>query len=144
MLSLSDDFSAYFLCIMFKRKYAPHVRGDKVTIIDARLSFVFPLIAIIFVILMAIFLFAGEFKDTEDFLMGLLIIGGIFGILWLFLASLERRYTIHPDSITIRYGLFFKKIRLEKVDRCFYNSCSYITLLESSGKEQHLVRLIKR
>ncbi|MCR5415236.1 MAG: DUF1266 domain-containing protein [Pseudobutyrivibrio sp.] len=116
---------------MFKRKYEPHVKGDKVKIVDNRLSGIFLFVLVVFIILGAMLVLSG----TDDLGPVCIIVGFFLAALWLFFEALERRYTITPEYISVRYGLFSKKVRFEDVDYCFFSSNSFITLYDLKGKE---------
>ncbi|WP_029067449.1 hypothetical protein [Lachnobacterium bovis] len=116
---------------MFKRKYEPHIKGGKVKIIDNRLSGIFLFFLVAFIFIGAILVLSG----TDDFGSVCILVGFCLAVLWLLFAALERRYTITPEYISVRYGLFSKKVRFEDVDYCFFSSNSFITLYDLKGRE---------
>ena len=118
-------------CNMFKRKYEPHIKGDKVKIVDNRLRVFYLFFLVVFIILGAIFVLSG----TDDLGSVCIIVGFALAVLWLLFEAAERRYTITPEYISVRYGLFSKKVRFEDVDYCFFSSNSFITLNNLKGKE---------
>ena len=103
---------------MFKRKYEPHIKGDKVKIVDNRLRGFYLFVPVVFIIVGAMLVLSG----TDDLGSVCIIVGFFLAVLWLFFAALERRYTITPEYISVRYGLFSKKVRFEDVDYCFFSS----------------------
>ena len=119
---------------MLEKRYEPRVRDNKVTIIDNRYAFVYLLMLFMMAFLLIAFIICGA-KDKETLM--IVVIGIAVGFLFFafLISGLECKYVIRPESISIMYGIFGKKIHLDKVTQCFYNSKSYITLLDEKGKE---------
>ena len=120
---------------MFKKRYVPHIKGDKVTIIDNTGQMVRPLMFFSYIVLMIITFVMVIGEDTEGKIFGLSFCGSLIAMLELLLRCFERKYVIKPESLSIRYGIFGKTIKYDKVKHCFYNDLSYITLIDDRGRE---------
>ena len=120
---------------MFKKRYEPHIKGDRVTIIDNTTQMVRPFVLFSYVVMMIIAFVTVIDEDTEGKIIGILFFGSINLMLELLIRCLERKYVIKPESLSIRYGIFGKTIKYDKVKHCFYNDLSYITLIDDRGRE---------
>ena len=120
---------------MFKKRYVPHIKGDKVTIIDNTGQMVRPLMFFSYIVLMIITFVMVIGEDTEGKIFGLSFCGSLIAMLELLLRCFERKYVIKPESLSIRYGIFGKTIKYDNVKHCFFNSSNYITLTDERGRE---------
>ncbi len=125
---------------MFKQRYQPHVRKNNVIIIDNRLRTLTLVFFITFIALSGLTTFAWSNGILESPLLcaGSLIIAfvlyfGVFGLL-------ERKYVITSNSISVKYGIFEKKIPLQTVTTCLCDSQSFITL--SSPDKEIIIDLL--
>ena len=127
---------------MFKKRYEPHIKGDKVTIIDNRTQMARPFMFFSYIVTMILAFVAVIDEDTEGKIIGILFFGSIILMMELLIGCLERKYVIKPESLSIRYGIFWKTIKYDRVKHCFFNSLSYITLIDDRGRE-NVVELLK-
>ncbi len=120
---------------MFKKRYEPHIKGDKVTIIDNRTQMVRPFMFFYYIVTMILAFVVVIDEDTEGKIIGILFFGSINLMLELLIVCLERKYVIKPESLSIRYGIFGKTIKYDRVKHCFFNDLSHITLIDDRGRE---------
>lgn len=120
---------------MFKKRYEPHIKGDKVTIIDNKTQMVRPFMFFYYIVTMILAFVVVIDEDTEGKIIGILFFGSINLMLELLIVCLERKYVIKPESLSIRYGIFGKTIKYDRVKHCFFNDLSHITLIDDRGRE---------
>ena len=118
---------------MFKKRYEPHIRGDKVTIIDKRTAVMYPLMYGIVTMYVLIIWGIGSFSD--DMRLNVIILAGVYLGVTAMCICFERKYVIEPESISVFYGIFGKKIDLHKVTHCFRNSNRHISLTDDRERE---------
>ncbi|MEE3493603.1 MAG: hypothetical protein VZR06_00485 [Butyrivibrio sp.] len=118
---------------MFKKRYEPHIRGDKVTIIDKRTAVMYPLMYGIVTMYVLIIWGIGSFSD--DMKLNVIILAGVYLGVTAMCICFERKYVIEPESISVFYGIFGKKINLHNVTHCFRNSYRHISLADDRERE---------
>ena len=118
---------------MFKKRYEPHIRGDKVTIIDKRTAVMYPLMYGIVTMYVLIIWGIGSFSD--DMKLNAIILAGVYLGVTAMCICFERKYVIEPESISVFYGIIGKKLNLHKVTHCFRNSNRHISLSDDRERE---------
>ncbi len=116
---------------MFKKRYEIKNKGDALIANDSKIAgaiLIFDLMFGAIELLLLYFVIADRDEGALYIAIGVLLV-------WLLLRCLERKYIIRPDSITIKHGIFRKRIPLDKIEYCFHSSRSYMTLVDSKGRE---------
>lgn len=118
---------------MFKKRYEPHIRGDKVTIIDKRTAVMYPIMYGIVTMYVLIIWGIGSFSD--DMKLNVIILAGVYLGVTAMCICFERKYVIEPESISVFYGIIGKKLNLHKVTHCFRNSNRHISFTDDRERE---------
>ncbi len=119
---------------MFKKKYELHEYADRVTVRDNRVRPARVLILIIWLIA-AMVLTVDLVSSGEDFIAGIIIFAAIILASEILLWMCECKYIITDEYIKMQYGFFGKKLWYRDMERCFYNSSAFITLIDNRGRE---------